>query len=222
MQTNTTPQPAKRAAYLRNVPRNVWVMTLTSFLTDISTEMVFNLVPLFLANVLGVRTGVIGLIEGIAETTASLLKIYSGWLSDRLGQRKWLAVTGYGLSAAAKPLLYFATTWGWVLGVRFADRVRLGPEGYPYYTVAAIEPKKYLLLSAGDPKEEAPSVRDFWLFYLDEIAPSTTRLIARNHRDYEPSVANFITWQVVTEPLHFLMEQKMLRSIKSRAEAAAN
>lgn len=102
------------------------------------------------------------------------------------------------------------------------DRVRLGPEGYPYYTVAAIEPKTYLLLSAGDPKEEAPSVRDFWLFYLDEIAPSTTRLITRNHRDYEPTVANFITWQVVTEPLHFLMEQKMLRSIKSRVEAAAN
>lgn len=119
-------QSTKQASYLQKVPRNVWVATLTSFLTDISSEMVFNLVPLFLVNVLGVRTGVIGLIEGVAETAASLLKIFSGWLSDRLGQRKWLAVTGYGLSASAKPFLYFATTWGWVLGVRFADRIGKG------------------------------------------------------------------------------------------------
>lgn len=88
--------------------------------------MVLNLVPLFLLNVLGVRTTLIGLIEGIAETTASLLKVYSGYLSDRLGLRKRLAVVGYGLSATAKPLLYFASTWGWVLGVRFADRVGKG------------------------------------------------------------------------------------------------
>jgi MFS family permease len=88
--------------------------------------MVINLIPLFLANVLGVRTGVIGLIEGTAETTASLLKVFSGWLSDRLGQRKWLTVAGYSLSTLAKPFLYLATTWGWVLGVRFADRVGKG------------------------------------------------------------------------------------------------
>jgi MFS family permease len=111
---------------LRGLPRNVWVVTATSFLTDISSEMVINLIPLFLAEVLGVRTGVIGLIEGVAETTASLLKVFSGWLSDRLGQRKWLTVAGYGLSTAAKPLLYLATSWGWVLGVRFADRAGKG------------------------------------------------------------------------------------------------
>ena len=111
---------------MRGLPRNIWVVTATSFLTDISSEMVINLVPLFLANVLGVRTGVIGLIEGTAETTASLLKVFSGWLSDRLGQRKWLTVAGYTLSTLAKPFLYFATTWGWVLGVRFADRVGKG------------------------------------------------------------------------------------------------
>jgi MFS family permease len=83
-------------------------------------------VPLFLANVLGVHTAIIGLIEGIAEMAASLLKVFSGWLSDRLNQRKWLAVAGYGLSTVAKPFLIFATTWGWVLGVRFADRVGKG------------------------------------------------------------------------------------------------
>jgi len=111
---------------LNRLPRNVWVVTITSFLTDISSEMVLNLVPLFLANVLGTKTAIIGLIEGIAETTASLLKLYSGWLSDKLGKRKWLTVLGYGLSTIAKPFLYIANTWVGVLGVRFADRVGKG------------------------------------------------------------------------------------------------
>jgi MFS family permease len=110
----------------RSLPRNVWVLTIASFLTDISSEMIVNLIPLFLANVLGVRTSVIGLIEGVAETTASLVKLYSGALSDKLGRRKSLVVIGYGLSTLAKPFLYFATTWQWVLGVRFTDRVGKG------------------------------------------------------------------------------------------------
>ncbi len=111
---------------LTALPRNIWVVTATSFLTDISSEMLFNLIPLFLANVLGVGTAVIGLIDGVAETTASVMKYYSGALSDRLGQRKWLAVAGYALSSIAKPFLYFADAWGWVLGVRFADRIGKG------------------------------------------------------------------------------------------------
>jgi MFS family permease len=111
---------------LRRLHPNIWVMTATSFLTDISSEMLVYLIPLFLSNILGVRTAVIGLIDGVAETTASLLKIYSGALSDRLGKRKWLAVLGYGLSSVAKPFLYFANTWGWVLGIRFADRAGKG------------------------------------------------------------------------------------------------
>ena len=110
----------------RNLPRNVWVVTATSFLTDISTEMIVNLVPIFLADVLRTSTGIIGLIEGVAETTASLLKIFSGWLSDRLERRKWLAVAGYGLSTLAKPFLYLAGSWVAVLGVRFADRLGKG------------------------------------------------------------------------------------------------
>ncbi len=108
------------------LPRNVWVLGATSFLTDVSSEMVLNLLPLFLTNVLGAGTAVVGLIEGLAETTASVLKMFSGWFSDRLGRRKWLTVAGYGLSALAKPLLYFAASWSWVLGVRFADRVGKG------------------------------------------------------------------------------------------------
>ena len=111
---------------LRGLPINVWIVTATSFLTDISSEMIVNLVPLFLANVLKTGTAVIGLIEGLAETTASLMKIYSGALSDKLGKRKWLTVVGYGLSTLAKPFMYFAATWEAVLGVRVADRLGKG------------------------------------------------------------------------------------------------
>jgi MFS family permease len=120
------PMSAKPEPALKRLPANVWVVSLTSLLNDVSSEMIFNLLPLFLANVLGVRTAVIGLIDGVAETTASLSKIYFGALSDRLGRRKGLAVLGYGLSTLAKPFLYFANAWGWVLGVRFADRLGKG------------------------------------------------------------------------------------------------
>ncbi|MGD2252669.1 MAG: MFS transporter [Anaerolineales bacterium] len=113
------------------LPRNVWIVTITSFLTDISSEMLTNLLPLFLVGVLGVRTSVIGLIEGVAETTASLLKVFSGWLSDRVGVRKRLALLGYGLSTVSKPFLYIASNWAWVLGVRFFDRVGKGVRTAP-------------------------------------------------------------------------------------------
>jgi MFS family permease len=111
---------------LRDLPRNLWVVTATSFLTDISSEMIFNLVPLFLANVLRTGTAVIGLIDGLAETTASFMKIYSGVLSDRLGARKWITVAGYSLSTISKPFLYIADVWGWVLAVRISDRLGKG------------------------------------------------------------------------------------------------
>jgi MFS family permease len=120
-----------RTTGLRGLPRNVWVVTATSFLTDVSSEMIVHLLPLFLANVLGVRLSIVGLIEGVAETTASLLKVFSGWLSDRLGDRKWLTVAGYSLSTLAKPFLYVANTWGAVLAVRFADRVGKGVRTAP-------------------------------------------------------------------------------------------
>jgi MFS family permease len=105
---------------------NIWFLSITSLLTDVSSEMLANILPLFLYNVLGVQTTIIGLIDGVAETTASLVKVFSGRLSDRLGKRKTLAVIGYGLSTIAKPFLFFANTWLWVLGVRFTDRVGKG------------------------------------------------------------------------------------------------
>ncbi|HSL24807.1 MAG TPA: MFS transporter [Acidimicrobiia bacterium] len=111
---------------MRRLPRNVRAVSLTSFLMDISSEMVINILPLFLSNVLGVKTGIIGVIEGIAEAVASVLKLFSGWLSDRLGSRKWLAVLGYGFSALTKPFFYLATSWEAVAAARWADRVGKG------------------------------------------------------------------------------------------------
>jgi MFS family permease len=108
------------------LPRNVWVMTAASFLTDISSDMVNSLVPLFLANVLGARTATVGLVEGVAESTSSLIKLLSGWWSDRVVSRKPPTVIGYGISAIAKPLLGFASSSAAVLGIRFADRLGKG------------------------------------------------------------------------------------------------
>jgi len=121
---------AERKRIFRLNP-NVFFLGLVSFLTDVSSEMIFTLLPLFLANILGVAAVTIGFIEGVAESTASLLKVFSGWLSDRMGKRKSLAVIGYGLSTLAKPFMYIATTWGLVLGVRFADRLGKGVRTAP-------------------------------------------------------------------------------------------
>ena len=129
---------------IKDLPRNIWAVSLTSFFMDISSEMVINIIPLFLSNVLGVRTNIIGLIEGVAESTASLLKLFSGWMSDKLKMRKWLAVAGYGLSTLAKPFFYFASSWHWVAGVRWADRVGKGIRTGPRDALVAdsIEPEQ--------------------------------------------------------------------------------
>lgn len=115
---------------LHALPRNVWVTSLTSFLMDVSSEMVLNVLPLVLAT-LGVSKTAIGVLESVAEGIASLLKVFSGWLSDRLRARKWLAVAGYGLSALAKPLFYFADTWWAVAIARWTDRVGKGVRTAP-------------------------------------------------------------------------------------------
>jgi MFS family permease len=108
------------------IPRNLIAVSLGSLFTDISSEMMVHLLPLFLTNVLGAKTAVVGLIEGVAESTASLTRLLSGWLSDKIGKRKGLTVFGYSLSAVAKPLLLLAGTWPVVLLLRFADRLGKG------------------------------------------------------------------------------------------------
>jgi MFS family permease len=111
---------------------------------DISSEMVINVLPLFLSNVLGVRTGIIGIIEGVAEATASLLKVFSGWLSDKLRGRKWIAVAGYAISALSKPFFYISDTWGMIAAVRWADRLGKGVRTAPRDALIAdsIEPSQ--------------------------------------------------------------------------------
>lgn len=108
------------------VPRNVKMLGLVSLLTDASSEAVYPVLPLFLANVLHTPVAAIGLIESVAEATASIVKVFSGWLSDRLGRRKRLVVAGYTLSNLMKPLLAIVPGWTSVLALRWADRLGKG------------------------------------------------------------------------------------------------
>lgn len=117
--------------------RNVFFAGVVSFFMDVSSEMVYPLVPLFLSSVLGVNKSVIGLIEGIAETTASMVKLFSGWLSDRLGRRKALMEAGYGISAISRIGLALAGSWGLVLVVRFVDRFGKGVRTAPRDAIIA-------------------------------------------------------------------------------------
>jgi len=105
---------------------NVFFLGIVSLLTDISTEMIFALVPLFLSNVLGAAATVIGLIGGLSESIDAILRIFSGWFSDRIGKRKSLALLGYSISTIAKPFMYLASNWGVVLAIRFSDRLGKG------------------------------------------------------------------------------------------------
>ncbi|KUK34917.1 MAG: Major facilitator superfamily MFS_1 [Caldanaerobacter subterraneus] len=105
---------------------NVIILGLTSLLTDISTEMVYPLIPLFLTSQLGASPAIVGIIEGFAESLASILKVFSGYISDKVGKRKPLAIAGYSFSTIGKMFLYFATSWGWVFWGRTADRFGKG------------------------------------------------------------------------------------------------
>jgi len=105
---------------------NVRALGVVSLLNDASTEMVYPLLPLFLTRTLGAGVAFVGLVEGVAEATASLLKLFSGWLSDRLGRRKGLAIWGYGLSSFTRPLMAMALFPSHVLGIRFLDRIGKG------------------------------------------------------------------------------------------------
>jgi MFS family permease len=113
------------------LPRTVWALGLTSLFMDISSELIHGLLPLFLVLNLGASAAMLGLVEGVAEATAQVTRIFSGWLSDRLGKRKALAVLGYGLAAVTKPLFPLASSVGMVLFARFADRVGKGIRGAP-------------------------------------------------------------------------------------------
>jgi len=108
------------------IPRNIKALGIVSLLTDASSEMVYPILPLFLANVLGAPVTAIGIIESVAETTASLMKVFSGWLSDRVGRRRPLIALGYSMSNLVKPLLALTGSWPAVLLLRWADRFGKG------------------------------------------------------------------------------------------------
>lgn len=115
----------------RAIPGGIWALGFVSMLMDVSSEMIHALLPIYMVTVLGTSVLAVGLIEGIAEATASIVKVFSGSLSDRLGKRKLLTVLGYGLAAVTKPVFPLAATLEWLIGARFVDRVGKGIRGAP-------------------------------------------------------------------------------------------
>ena len=115
----------------RGLPRSIWALGFVSMLMDISSEMIHSVLPVFLVTALGASMLAVGVVEGIGEGTASISKLFSGWLSDRLGRRKGLTIVGYGLGTLSKPLFALAPTAAWVLGARFTDRLGKGIRGAP-------------------------------------------------------------------------------------------
>lgn len=116
---------------LGDIPRGIWALGLVSMFMDISSEMIHALLPIYMVTILGTSVLTVGFIEGLAEATASITKIFSGALSDWLGKRKLLAAIGYGLAAFTKPIFPLAQSVGWLVAARFIDRVGKGIRGAP-------------------------------------------------------------------------------------------
>ncbi len=119
------------------LPRNVFAAGLVSLFMDISSEMIYPLLPIFLTTVLGASKATLGIIEGIAESTASILKVFSGWLSDKMGKRKLLMGIGYGVSVLSRPIMATSASWGEVLTARFVDRFGKGVRTAPRDAIIA-------------------------------------------------------------------------------------
>jgi MFS family permease len=121
---------ASRAAW-RALPAGIWALGFGSLFMDASSEMIHSLLPVFMVSVLGASMVTVGVIEGVAEATAAILKVFSGTLSDYLGRRKFLVILGYGLAACTKPVFPLAGSIGWVFTARFVDRIGKGIRGAP-------------------------------------------------------------------------------------------
>jgi len=129
--TNRSASPASATEALRAVPPGIWALGFVSMFMDISSELVHSLLPIFMTTVLGASMLTVGMVEGIAEATAAITKVFSGTISDYLGRRKLLVVLGYALSAITKPVFPLASGIGWVFAARFADRIGKGIRGAP-------------------------------------------------------------------------------------------
>ena len=125
--TEAAPKPSR----LRDIPSGIWALGFVSLLMDISSEMIHALLPVYLVTVLATSMVTVGVIEGIAEATGSIVKVFSGAISDWLGKRKLLAVIGYGLAAFTKPIFPLASSVGWLVAARFIDRIGKGIRGAP-------------------------------------------------------------------------------------------
>ncbi|MDD5746401.1 MAG: MFS transporter [Candidatus Omnitrophica bacterium] len=125
------------AAIFEGMTWNVLVLGIVSLLNDLSSQMVFPLIPLFLSSVLGAGGRAVGIVEGAAETTASLLKVFSGYWSDKIKKRKAIVLFGYGLSTLTKPLFVLSTTWFWVVFVRVMERIGKGIRTAPRDAIVA-------------------------------------------------------------------------------------
>ncbi|HLO00387.1 MAG TPA: MFS transporter [Pyrinomonadaceae bacterium] len=181
----------------RRLPRNVFAISLVSLLNDASSEIIYPLLPVFLSLTLGASPGIVGLIEGAAESVSSLLKLFAGHFSDRRGKRKIFVVFGYTLSSLTRPLLAFAGSWPQVLGLRLADRVGKGIRSSPRdamiadtvrveerglafgfhramdHTGAVIGPLiGYAVLFYFATNQAAPSARDFTRIFLVASVPA--------------------------------------------------
>ena len=120
-----------RFSTLRQIPGSIWALGFVSLLMDVSSELIHSLLPVFMVTALGISVFTVGLIEGAAEATALIVKVFSGALSDYWGKRKPLAILGYGLGAFNKPFFALATSAGWIVTARLADRVGKGIRGAP-------------------------------------------------------------------------------------------
>ena len=181
----------------QRLPRNVVAIGLVSLLNDASSEIIYPLLPIFLTTSLGASATALGMIEGLAESMASLLKLFAGYLSDRLGKRKWLVVGGYALASLVRPFIGFAGNWQQVLAIRLADRVgkgvRTAPRDAMIADTATIEQRGlafgfhramdhagavigplvgYVLLAAFVLNSEAPSDREFTTIFLLASVPA--------------------------------------------------
>lgn len=154
---------ASRAARrpIRSLPMSIWALGFGSLFMDTSSELVHSLLPVYMATILGASMVTIGFIEGIAEATAAITKVFSGVLSDYLGKRKFLVVLGYGLGAVTKPVFPLATSIWWVFGARFVDRVGKGIRGAPRDALVADITPPQLLGAAYGLRQSLDSVGAF-------------------------------------------------------------
>ena len=186
----------------RQLPRNVFAISLVSLLNDASSEIIYPLLPIFLSLTLGASPGIVGIIEGGAESISSLLKLFAGYFSDRRGKRKGFVVLGYSLASLARPLLAFATSWYQVLAIRLTDRVGKGIRSAPRdamiadtvavderglafgfhramdHTGAVVGPLiGYLLLALFAANRNAPSAADFTKIFLLASIPALAAVV---------------------------------------------